>query len=326
MMDRQPRTSTETWASKLVEYLAERSGHDTSGDVASTARNCLAAAVERLVPLRATTASRPPEIAGSASRWAREGIALETVLGAYHDEIRDGLEFLADEATDERADHFLAGARLAVHVLEMVTVAASTAYVDEHRAVAREHQTAAQTLVSALLGGHAVGELARATGIPIARSYQVVALGIPAHPDERRPVSGTEAARRKLRRVQAALADPLGSRALSVLSTAGGTVLVPLDDVPARTGAFTVTDDVLAIVGAAAEVPLTAAVATGRTARIPELAGRAHDLLDRVRAAGRAPGLYRVADAGEVPGCELPQPGHMTIVTSSNDRVIGRSA
>ncbi|MBF6191499.1 transcriptional regulator [Nocardia beijingensis] len=325
-MGRQPRTSTETLTSKLVAHLAGRSGRDASGDVATTARNCLAAAVELMAPRPAPATARPPEIAGFASRWAREGIALETVLAAYHDEIRSGLEFLADEAADEHSDHFLAGARLAVHVLEMVTVAASTAYVDEHRAVAREHQTAAQTLVSALLGGHAVGELARATGIPIARSYQVVALGIPAHPDERRPVTGTDAARRKLRRVQAALADPLGSRALSVLSAAGGTVLVPLDDVPARTGTFAMTDDVLAIVGEAAEVPLTAAVATGRTARIPELAGRAHDLLDRLRAAGRPPGLYRVADAGETPGCELPQPGHMAIVTAPNDRVIGRSA
>ncbi len=325
-MGRQPRTSTETLTSKLVEHLAEHSGHDASGDVAATARNCLAAAVELLAPRPAPAAVRPPEIAGFASRWAREGIALETVLGAYHDEIRNGLEFLADEVTDEQTDQFLAGARLAVHVLEMVTVAASTAYVDEHRAVAREHQTAAQTLVSALLGGHAVGELARATGIPIARSYQVVALGIPAHPDERRPGAGADAARRKLRRVQAALADPLGSRALSVLSAAGGTVLVPIDEAPARTGMFSMTEDVLAIVGEAAEVPLTAAVAAGRTARIPELAGRAHDLLDRLRAAGRPAGLYQVADAGEVTGCELPQPGHMAIVSAPNDHVIGRSA
>ncbi len=325
-MGSQPRTSTETLTSKLVAHLAEHSGHAASGDVATTARNCLAAAVERFAPRPSPATGRPPEIAGFASRWAREGIALETVLGAYHDEIRNSLEFLAAEVAGEQTDRFLEGARLAVHVLEMVTMAASTAYVDEHRTVAREHQTAAQTLVSALLGGHAVGELARATGIPIARSYQVVALGIPAHPDERRPGAGADAARRKLRRVQAALAGPLGSRALSVLSAAGGTVLVPIDDVPARTGMFSMTEEVLAIVGEAAEVPLTAAVAAGRTARIPELAGRAHDLLDRLRAAGRPAGLYQVADVGETPGCELPQPGHMAIVTSPNDQVIGRSA
>ncbi|WP_454198778.1 transcriptional regulator [Nocardia sp. Marseille-Q1738] len=312
--------------SKLVEHLAENSGHDASGDVVTAARNCLAAAVELLAPQRSPAETRPPEIAGFAARWAREGIALETVLGAYHEEIKNGLEFLADQVADERADHFLAGARLAVHVLEMVTLAASTAYVDEHRAVAREHQTAAQTLVSALLGGQAVGELARETGISIARSYQVVALGIPPHPDERRPGAGAVAARRKLRRVQAALAGPLGSRALSVLSAAGGTVLVPLDDPLTHTGSFSMTGEVLAMVGDAAEVPLTAAVATGRTARIPELAGRAHDVLDRLRAAGGPPGLYQVAEAGEAPGCELLQPSHMNIVTAPNDHVIGRSA
>lgn len=325
-MGRKPRTSTETLTSKLVTHLAERSGHDARGDVATAARNCLAAAAELLPPRTSQGEGQPPEIAGCAARWAREGIALETVLGAYHDEVRNALEFLADQVDDERADHFLAGARLVVRVLEMVTVTASTAYVDEHRAVAREHQTAAQTLVSALLGGQVVGELARATGIPIARSYQVVALGIPAHPDERRPGAGAIAARRKLRRVQAALAGPLGSRALSVLSTAGGTVLVPLDDAIARTGSFTMTEEVLAMVGDAAEVPLTAAFATGGTAHIPELAGRAHELLDRLRAADTPPGLYRVADMGDTPDCELPQPGHMSIVTPPNNHVIGRSA
>lgn len=325
-MGKQPRTSTEMLTSKLVAHLAGHSGHHASGDVATAARNCLAAAVELLVPGTSPAEPRPQEIAGFAARWAREGIALETVLGVYHDEIRSGLEFLADQVADERADDFLAGARLAVRVLEIVTLAASTAYVDEHRAVAREHQTAAQTLVSALLGGQGVGELARETGIAIARSYQVVALSIPAHPDERRPGAGALAARRKLRRVQAALAGPLGSRALSVLSAAGGTVLVPLDDALARTGSFSMTDEVLAMVDDAAEVPLTAAVATGRTARIPELAGRAHDLLDRLRAAAVPPGLYRVAEDDEAPSCELPQQGAMSIVTAPNDHVIGRSA
>ncbi|WP_378742446.1 transcriptional regulator [Nocardia brasiliensis] len=318
----QVSSSTESLASKLLDYLAQHAGGAPIGDVATTTRDCVAAAVELLAPRPPQRITGPPEIAGTATRWAREGVALETVLGAYHDEIRSGLEFVAEHSDGEA----VAGAQLILRVLEMVTVTASTAYVDEHRAVAREHQTAAQTLMSALLGGHAVGELAAQTGIAIAPAYQVVALSIPAHPEERRPGAGVVAARRKLRRVQAALADPLGSRALSLLSAAGGTVLVPSDIRPARIGAPAMTADVLAILSEAAEVPLTAVVATGGTARIPELAARTHDLLDRIRAAGRSPGLYRVADPDEAVGCDPAQQVRIPMVTSANDHEIGRSA
>ncbi|WP_405163777.1 transcriptional regulator [Nocardia sp. NBC_01499] len=316
-------SSSESLASKLLDYLAQHEGSGLPGEVATTTRDCVTAAVELLAPRTSHRVAESPEIAGAATRWAREGVALETVLAACHDEIRSGLEFVAAHT---EGDDVVAGAQLILRVLEMVTVAASTAYVDEHRLVAREHQTAAQTLVSALLGGHAVGELVTQTGIAVASAYQVVALSIPAHPDERRPGAGAAAARRKLRRVQAALADPLGSRALSLLSAAGGTVLVPADIRPARIGAPAMTADVLAMLAEAAEVPLTAVVATGGTARIPDLAARTHDLLDRIRAADRPPGLYRVADPHETTDCDPAQQVRIPVVTSTNDHEIGRSA
>ncbi|PXX70717.1 hypothetical protein DFR70_101137 [Nocardia tenerifensis] len=316
-------SSSESLASKLLDYLAPRTGRGIPGDVATTTRDYVAAAVQLLAPRARRGVAEPPEIAGAATRWAREGVALETVLASCHDEIRAGLEFVAAHG---EGDDVVAGAQLILRVLEMVTVTASAAYVDEHRLVAREHQTAAQTLVSALLGGHAVGELVSQTGIAVAPAYQVVALSIPAHPDERRPGAGAAAARRKLRRVQAALADPLGSRALSLLSAAGGTVLVPADARPARIGAPEMTAEVLAMLSEAAEVPLTAVAATGATARIPELAARTHDLLDGIRAADRVPGLYRVAEPPEPADGEPAQQVRMPVVTSNNDHRIGRSA
>lgn len=316
-------SGTESLASKLLDYLAQHSGGGLHGDVARTTRNCVVAAVERRTPRWQAALGEPPEIAGIATRSAREGVALETVLGAYHDEIRAGLEFVAAGTEN---DELVAGAQLILQVLELVTLTASTAYVDEHRLVAREHQTAAQTLVAALLGGHALGELAAQTGIAIAARYQVVALHIPAHPDERRPGAGTVAARRKLRRLQAALADPLGSRALPLLSAAGGTILVPVDAPHARVGAPAMTADVLTLLSEAAEVSLTAVVATGETACIPELAAHTHDLLDRMRAAGRPPGLYRVCEPVAAPDCDAEQPGRVPVVTSTNDHEIGRSA
>ncbi|WP_156370909.1 transcriptional regulator [Nocardia arizonensis] len=291
-------SDTGTLASRLVEHLSYRPRGTAPGDLTTVTRHCLAAAV-RTLGRPAPPGGQPDEIAGSAARWAREGVALETVLGAYHDGIRSVLELLADGAERDDPEQVVAGARLIVRALEMVTTAASTAYVEEHRVVAKEHQTAAQTLVSALLAGHGVGRMARQTGISIAPTYQVVALHIPPHRDEAVPGAGLAAARHKLRRVQAALAYPLGSRALSLLSSGGGTVLVPVDEAAGALTPLAMTEEVLELMTAAAEVPLTATVVTGRTRRIPELAARAHELLHDLRASGRRPGLYPVPESVE---------------------------
>ncbi len=325
MAGTQAGSGFKTLRTKLVEHLRYPARGVPPGDLATITRSCLAEAMEVLDPGAFPAPPEPAEIAGTAIRWAREGIGLETVLEAYHDGIRSGLEFLAAQAGDGDSDQVMAGATLIVRALEMVTVAASAAYVEEHRLVAKEHQTAAQTLVSALLSGHGVAQLARQTGIALAPAYQVVAVSIPQHGDELRPGGGATAGRRKLRRVQAALANPLGSRALSLLSTEGGTVLVPIDEASALTP-LAMTAEVLEVVSEAAEVPLTATVTAGARCRIPELAGRAHDLLGRIRAANRPPGLYPMADLGESIGCDSPQQADGTAVTSPNKRRMGRSA
>ncbi|MBH0779194.1 transcriptional regulator [Nocardia bovistercoris] len=298
-------SDTTTLTSRLVDHLAYRPRGAAPGDLTTVTRHCLAAAVRSSLGPSAPPGAQPSEIAGSAARWAREGVALETVLGAYHDGIRAGLEFLATAAENNDSEQVVAGARLIVRALEMVTLAASTAYVEEHRVVAKEHQTAAQTLVSALLAGHGVGRMARQTGITVAPVYQVIALSIPPHPDESRPGAGLSAARYKLRRVQAALAYPLGSRALSLLSSGGGTVLVPIDDEAGALTPLAMTSEVLELVSAAAEVPLIATMVAGRTKHIPELAARAHEFLHRLRVEGRAPGLYAVPEPEELPAPEV---------------------
>src|SRR5690606_36743886 len=133
--------------------------------------------------------------------------------------------------------------------------------------VAREHQTASQTLASALLSGRSHAALALQSGIPVAERYQVVALFIPPHPDERNlRVDTRVAARRKLRRVQSELAVIFESTALALLSPQGGTLLIPLD------GDAELTDDVLVRLSAAAEVPVTASMVTATTGEVPEAA------------------------------------------------------
>ncbi|WP_256673724.1 transcriptional regulator [Nocardia cyriacigeorgica] len=329
MMGTQAGTDISSPEAKLVRFLMRRRRGTNGADIAATVRHCLAEAVQQLQPCGARPGAGADAVAGSAARWAREGVALETVLGAYHEGIRQGLEFLADHAdgNDGAAAELLAGTQLMVRVLELVTVTASAAYLDEHRLVAREHQTAAQTLVSALLSGHGVSALARRTGIAVAPAYQVVALAIPPHPEERGAgIGAVSAGRRKLRRVQAALAAPLGSRSLSLLSADGGTVLIPQDAASAFAPMPTMTGEVLEVVGEAAEVHLTAAVICGSTERIPELAGRAHDVLDHIRGSGHPPGLYRITDGSETGGCDCAQMPHRPVVDAPNDVRIGRSA
>lgn len=284
-------------ATKLAEHLRARrpeSGADTG--LTAGVREGLAVALRALSDPGPREAARLAELVGRAADWAREGIDLDTVLRTYHETVRRGFEQVAVEQRCGPAE-LLAGTEEMLRLLETVTVATSSAYLDEHRLAARHHQTAAQTLVTALLSGHGREALARRTGITVAGTYQVVALAIPPHPGERDPRLNTEGvARRKLRRLQSALAPVLGSRALSLLSVDGGTILVPVEDPTALNGGLAMTADTLDVLSAAASVPLTATVVTGATEHIPELAEQARELLELVCALGRPPGLYRMAD------------------------------
>lgn len=275
------------------------SGH--RAELGAGVRECLALAADLVAdpdPVPAD-AARLAELVGRAGAWAREGIDLDTVLRAYHEAVRRAFADLAGGRGD--GEELIADADQALRLLETVTVATSAAYLDEHRSAARHHQTAAQTLVTALLSGHGRAELARRTGIAVAPAYQVVALAIAPHPGESDPRRNAESvARRKLRRLQSALASVLGSHALSLLSVDGGIVLVPMAADHAGAGgridAPALTTGTLDVLATAASVPLTAAVVSGATDRIPELAAQARELLDLVRALGRPPGLYEIAD------------------------------
>lgn len=288
---------------ELVAYFEGADPDTHAADMVTTVRHCLAAAAQNLGP---RPAAAPAAIIAAAARWAREGVALETVLTACHDSARGGFEYLATRvaAAASCAEAMAEATRLLVRVVEVVTTAAATAYLDEHRIVAREHQTAAQTMVAALLSGHGVSALARRSGMRIAPAYQVVALAIPPNADERAGgPDALSAPRRKLRRVQAALGPALGSRSLSLLHADGGTVLIPLESAhgtgSGRAAAGLMSAEVLELVAEAAEVAPIATVAAGSTEQVPELAGRTHDVLDRLRAGGRPPGLYRLGEGSE---------------------------
>jgi len=309
MAGRQVNSGPGPLETKLVQHLRHRGRTAARSDIPSTVRRCLAEAADIVDP-RTPAAGPPATATGAAALWAREGVALEAVFAACYDGVGAAVDYVEANAacdTGNSVEELLDGMRLLVRVLETVTTAASAAYLDEHQTVAKQHQTAAQTMISALLSGHGVASCAQRTGLPVASSYQVVALSIPPHPDEWRGGMGAASVgRRTLRRVQSALAAPLGSKALSLLNPDGGTVLVPLDDEPTVSPSPAIDAEVLDILAEAAGVPLTAIVATGPAEQVPELTGRTSDALDLLRATGRCAGLYRITGSDRVPTREAP--------------------
>ncbi|WP_406275373.1 helix-turn-helix domain-containing protein [Nocardia sp. NBC_00881] len=295
-----PLQNTDRVASHMVGYFETcvapcrtLPGEQLRGDVTRLTRNCLTLVAEMFDQRTVPDGEKLGTVRESATRWAREGVPLSTILRAYHEGVRIAFGLVTAHAQADDVDEVLIATDLVLELLKTLTAAVSDAYVDEQHLVAKEHQTAAQTLASALLSGRGSSALARQTGIPIAESYQVVALSIPEHADERDPqVDANVAARRKLRRLQSELAAVFVSRALALLSTKGGTLLIPLgsDD---ETIVNAATLDLLA---EAAEVPLTATSVAGDTDRIPESADQAHELLNLVRVGDKPPGLYQMSD------------------------------
>ncbi len=286
-------------ATQMVGHFADNvvpcgtlPGEQLHGDVTQVTLTCLRMAIEMLDEQTLPNDTQLNQIRESAAQWAREGVPLDTIIHTYHEGIKVGFDLVSAQAGSEDLQDLVSAFKLVMKLLDTFTVAVATAYVDEQRLVASQHQSATQTLMSALLSGHTASAVARQTGIAIANRYQVVSISIAPHPDELDPRVNTKiAARRKLRRVQSALATMFNSRALTLLSNSGGTVLVPADpDLPL------LTTELLEDLSLHAEAPIIATQSTGPTEKIPDLSDETHDLMDLVRAIRRPPGLYEMQD------------------------------
>ncbi|GAA5049552.1 PucR family transcriptional regulator [Nocardia callitridis] len=296
-----PLANTDDVAARMVGYFATclapcrtLPGEQLRGDVTKLTRSCLALAAQMFDRRAVPDDTQLDEVREAATQWSREGVPLSTILRAYHEGLRIAFGLVTGHAGSTDVDELLVAADLMMELVEVITATVADSYVEEQHLVAKEHQTAAQTLASALLSGRGSSALARQAGMPIAESYQVVALAIPEHPDERDPkVDGNVAARRKLRRLQSELATVFATRALALLSTKGGTLLIPLGADPAATAMTQATLDLLA---KAAEVPLTATMVPSGIDEVPDAADQAHELLNLVRVGDRAPGLYQMTD------------------------------
>ncbi|WP_280338908.1 PucR family transcriptional regulator [Nocardia neocaledoniensis] len=248
------------------------------------------------------TTEQMTRVAIAAAGWAHDGVPIDTILHAFHEGLRRALDLVAARRDDAS---LLDGFRTAVSTSDLLCTTVTRAYIREHREVAGEHHAAVHTLASALLAGQPTATTARESGIAVAEAYSVLALWIQEHPDERDSrMNGAVVARRKLRRVQTALAQRCGERALALLSVDGGTLLIPAD--------LLAEDELDALVDAlarAARVDIMAALVPARTAEIPAAAERAHELLDMVERLDAAPGLYRFTDLALEYQLTRPGPG-----------------
>lgn len=296
-------------------------GDAIHGDVTIITRTCLELAVGMLDGRDLPEKTKRLEQA--AAQWAREGIPIDTIHHAIHEGFKIGFELVISSAATQhiRQDepdgettlalsvtdfmNMMDGAKIVVELLDRMTSAVAMAYVRELRSVVSEHHTAVHTLTSALLGGHSTSTMARECGIEIADSYHVLAVSIPAHPEEQDPaVDGKVVARRKLRRVQAELATRCTGPALSLLSVDGGTILVPVTE-----GSDEALDALVDQLSRAAQVPVTATLVSAPPPRLPDAADQAHELLDIVQRLGLVRGLFRFDELALEYQLTRPGPG-----------------
>ncbi|MCA2206998.1 MULTISPECIES: helix-turn-helix domain-containing protein [Nocardia] len=262
-------------------------GEALDGDVTTVTRVCLE--LTRSMLDGRDLPGRVERVQAAAADWAREGIPIDTIHHAVHEGFKLGFDLVITNVTNHDYDTVVGVARRLMDAQDMITSAVSAAYVRELRAVVSEHHTAVHTLTSALLGGQNTSTMARECGIEVAAEYHVMALELPPHPEESEPgLNAKVVARRKLRRVQAELANRCDGKVLSLLSVDGGTLLLPATE-------FTEPelDELIVHLSTAAQVPVRAVVMSAAPSEIPRAAEQVHELVEIVHRLGGPSKVYR---------------------------------
>ncbi|MFD3747468.1 PucR family transcriptional regulator [Nocardia sp. NPDC058633] len=298
-------TLTGQLVSHFIDSVSTRNtllGDAISGDVTTMTTKCREVG-DRVIAGR-DVSHELSWFSAAAASWAREGVPIDTMLLAFYEALQLSLDVLcAPEAAHDR-DALVDGLRTAMAISNLMSTTMIRAYFREHRGVVGEHRTAARALASALLAGRATTTIARDCGIGIAENYRVIALSIPQDAEDHRPpLDKPMAARRRLRRVRAALAHHRED-ALAMLSIEGGTVLVPGED-PDDTR----LDILIEELSRAARLDISATSITTTTDKIPDAAQRAHELLDVIGRLGYTPRLYRFEDLALEYQLTRPGPG-----------------
>lgn len=237
------------------------------------------------------------EIRASAARRAEERIPLEAVLTAYHVGALVAWDALCQEATENERDDLLGLATHVMSYIQSVTSGVAGAYLEERQAIYGEEREAQRALAEALLSGGATDALAQRVGSALASSYLVLALHVETSPDETdEGVEGAVASRRKLRRMERAMASAGRSDTLTLLGASGGPVLIAVRGENA--------DDERALLPALLDGladAAGAAVTAGVSFRpgldgVPVAGAEAAEVLRLATELGRPPGLYELDD------------------------------
>ncbi|MEU4412545.1 MULTISPECIES: PucR family transcriptional regulator [Nocardia] len=284
------RTVSRQMVGHFIENVvpcATLPGEALDGDITTITKVCLE--LTRSILDGRDPQGRTDRVQAAAADWAREGIPIGTVNHAIHEGFKLGFDLLLANVNTLDSDTVAGVARRLMDAVDMITTAVTVAYFRELRSVVNEHHTAVHTLTSALLGGQNVATMARECGIEVSDQYHVLGIILLPHAEE--STSSLDAkvvARRKLRRVQAKLADRCGGKALSLLSVDGGTLLLPATDYT-----DTELDDLIASLSIAAQAPVRAVATVAARTEIPRAAEQVHELLDIVHVTGADNKVYR---------------------------------
>ncbi|MEV0064529.1 helix-turn-helix domain-containing protein [Nocardia sp. NPDC050718] len=306
----QPLRDMRTLTGQLVGHFVDNvaacatlPGDEISGDITTVIRTCLE--IVSGVVDGDDVSEKMHRLAAAAAGWAHEGVPIDAILHAFYEGLRLSLDLERDRDAALDPDTLIDGFRTAMAISDLLCTTVARAYILEHRVVSGQHHTAVHTLTSALLAGQPTATMSRECGIAIAGAYQVVALSIREHPDERdKRLNAGVVARRKLRRVQSVLAQRFGGPVLALLSVDGGTVLIPTE-----LAAEEALDALIAELSQSARTEIMATLISAQTSEIPDAAKRAHELLDVVERLNCAPGLYRFNDLALEYQLTRPGPG-----------------
>ncbi|MFF0458675.1 PucR family transcriptional regulator [Nocardia africana] len=274
-----PADARDTARAMIGRLLARVAADATwAGDAE---RECLRLAIEILHA--SSPHDRTARLEDAARTWARAGMSI-AVVNALHAAMQEVLNRIGQSDATSAHRHYevvVAAATLVGDLLDTMSTTIIGVCVRQFDRAEDSHEAA----LSALLEGRPVSEIAARYGVAIAERYRVLALA--TQPD--RHCDGDDVIGKDLRvqRLRYALAERTGDATLSRLSATGGTVLLPATAV-AATG----VEHLVAEIGRAAHLSISATVVEASITDIGDATERAHELLDIVQRLELPCGLY----------------------------------
>ncbi|MFG3524906.1 PucR family transcriptional regulator [Nocardia nova] len=268
-------------ARAMIGRLLARVAADTTP--AGAERDCLRLAIEILHAPSPRDASA--RLDDAAQTWARDGVSI-VVVGALHAALREVLNRLGRADTASARRHYdIAAARLIGELLNTMSTTIIGACVHQFDRAEDGHPASYEAALSAVLEGQPVSEIEHRYGVSISERYRVLALA--TQPDRHSGEDDIIGKDLRAQRLRHALSARTGHATLSKLSATGGTVLIPATEV-AATG----VEHLVAEIGRAAHLSISATVVEASIADIADAAERAHELLDIVQRLELPAGLY----------------------------------